>query len=172
VEATKRERVIQLGAQIAGLRTEVATLQSRLAEAESELDRLFPDATLSPSPATNGAAPAESSGGTDGMFSTLMSGHPPAAAPAATAPLVPKRPELIIPSVIGNLSDQALALLKANPSFQLSGEVITNCLNQMARTTPAHLDSVNAALSRLTTDGLILRVERGRYKAKPAMNTS
>jgi hypothetical protein len=160
MDSEKRERLIQLGTQIAGLRTEIAALQSKLTETVAELDGLVPDSMLSAAPATNGTAPTAT----------------PAASPDSTAaatiaarePPAPKRPELVIPPVIGSLSDQALAVIKANPDRQFSGETITNCLNQMARTAPANLDSVNAALSRLTTDGLILRVERGLYTANPS----
>ena len=146
-----------------------------MTEAEAELERLFSDTTPSPNPATNGSVPAattaESSDGTDGKwFSTLMGLS--AATPVAAEPSAPKQPELTIPPIIGSLSDQALAVLKANPNQMFSGEALTGHLNRMpGRIARANVDSVNAALSRLTTDGLILRVERGLYKAKPAMNT-
>jgi hypothetical protein len=164
MDSAKRERLIQLGAQIIGLRTEIAPLQSQLVEAEAEWDRLISETTASSSPATNNAAsPApEPSDGLEKMLSKFPE------------PLrVPKRPEPTVPPVIGSLSDQALAVLKANPDLMFSGEAITECLNRMVgRVTSANLDSVNAALSRLTTDGVISRVERGLYRAKPAMNTS
>jgi hypothetical protein len=164
MDSAKRERVIELGAQITGLRADIASLQSKVMEAEAELEQLFFDTTPSPNPATNGSA--------------SVAAPPPAhpsiqAEPPTEARRAPLVPELVLPPVIGNLADQALAILKANSDRQLSGDVITDCMNRMpGRTARANPDSVNAALSRLTTDGLILRVERGLYKAKPAMNTS
>jgi len=151
MDSEKRERVIQLGAQIIGLRTEIAALQSKLTESEADLDRLFADTTPSPTPSS---LPTTDIG------------------PATESPS-PKRTLINVPPVIGSLSDQALAILKANSEQMFSGEALTAHLNRMpGRITPANVDSVNAALSRLTTDGLISRVERGLYKAKPTMNTT
>jgi hypothetical protein len=169
MDAVKRERVIELGVEITEVRADIALLQAKLREKETELDQLFSDAPPSPNPATNGSA--------TGAAATPAHrySHPSLQAEAELSGVpgrVPLLPELIVPPVIGNLADQALAILKANPDRQLSGEIIMTCMNRMAgRTAPALLDSVNAALSRLTTDGLIVRVERGLYKAKPAMNT-
>lgn len=166
MDAAKRERVIELGVEITQLRADIAALQSDLREKETELDRLFSDTTPSPDSAINGSVVTPAA---------HAYSHPSLQAEAESSGVgrIPLLPELVVPPVIGNLSEQALAILKANPDRQLSGEAIMNCMNRMAgRTTPALLDSVNAALSRLTTDGLITRVERGLYKAKPAMNTS
>jgi len=164
MDVTKRERVIELGAEIKGLRADIASLQLKLAEAETELDRLFSDTTPTPNPAANGSSAAT-------LITTTAYAHP-SLQTGTEAPIRTLRP-LVVPAVIGNLADQALAILKANPDRQLSGDVITDCMNRMeGRTSLANIDSVNAALSRLTTDGAIIRVERGMYKAKPAMNTS
>jgi hypothetical protein len=173
MDSVKRERVIELGAQIAGWRAEIAALQSKVSEAETEIDRLFPDAMASRSSSTDGATapvetPADADGSSmNGAFSKLMSRSPEALAAIAAEAAPHPKSQLVIPSVIGNLADQALAVLQANPDRLLTGEVITEGLNRMVgRATLANYDSVNAALSRLATDGMIVRVERGVYRAK------
>jgi hypothetical protein len=145
MNATQREAIIRLGAKITQLRVE-------LEKAEAELDRLV---AAPPQPAPSPKIQrAEPNGAGGDIFSVT--------------PQTLKTDAVTIPPTIGSLSDQAVAVLKANPTRALSGEIITDCLNRMpGRTSQANVDSVNAALSRLTTDGIIVRVERGLYKAKP-----
>jgi hypothetical protein len=168
MDSAKRERLIELGSQIAGWRAEIASFQSKIAEAEIEIDRLFPDNTSSSNPAMDGAGPPSAPTHTPVLRHPSLVGLQP----GAEVPNVrTTEPELVIPSVIGNLADQALAVLKANPDAELSSEVITGCMNRMqGRTSTAASESVNAALSRLASEGLITRVERGIYKVKPMAN--
>jgi hypothetical protein len=144
--AAARERMIEVGAQIAAMRTIVAELHVKLHNAEA------------------GLAKAEAE------FDRLLGTNPDAVLTAETAKASPPRVlGVSIPTYEGGLNDQIVALFKANVMRSFTADEVVAFLNQAnGRTEPVKQDSVYAALSRLVSDesAVIVRLERGLYRAK------
>jgi hypothetical protein len=143
----------QLVSDIIHFQTEIDAYKAKIASTEGEIDRLFPDGPTPVGTSTNGTQ--------NGSFIAALAAEVKDFAPIEQGHRQSFRLSL------ENLGEQVLAVLKANPLCKFSGDALTTALNEMSgRSTPAMVDSVNAALSRLTSEGAIIRVERGMYQAK------
>jgi len=139
-----RERVIDLSARIAALRAEIDEKRTELVGMERELDGLLNQRTDTPP-----TVPA-----------------PPVSAMPPPAPKV----QVVAPTraaANGNQADagsigaRIKAILEAEPDGEYQAEDFERMMAGI------RVDSIRAALARMTDDEIIVRTRRGYYQAKP-----